>query len=146
VGWEWNSYFKKARATRFDERLANIMKIKVDSTKCCGCKLCEVACSLQHTESVNIQRSRIRVYIQEDYCLPVIAGPYTDAACNSKGTIIFNKKELDGCVICRASCPCKTAFKEPDSEIPLKCDFCGEPPNPQCVKWCPADALTLIED
>jgi Fe-S-cluster-containing dehydrogenase component len=122
------------------------MRIKIDHTKCCGCKLCEVACSLKHTESVNLQRSRIKVFIEETFCLPVIAGPFTEAACNSKGTILVDGVEVDGCVLCRASCPEKTIYKEPDTAIPLKCDFCGEPPDPECVKWCPAEALTLAGD
>lgn len=122
------------------------MRIKIDYTKCCGCKLCEVACSLQHTGSINPWRSRIRVFVTEEFCLPVIAGPYTDAACNSKAVIIIDGKEVDECVVCRASCPSKSAFKEPGTAIPLKCDFCGEPPDPQCVKWCAAEALTLVEE
>ncbi|MCD4717663.1 MAG: hypothetical protein K8R45_13110 [Desulfobacterales bacterium] len=120
------------------------MRIKIDHTKCTGCKLCEVACSLQHTEAINPWRSRIRVFIGEDFCLPVIAGPYTEAACNAKGIVMVDGMEMDGCVVCRASCPVKTAFKEPDTGIPLKCDFCGEPPDPQCVRWCEADALTIV--
>jgi len=120
------------------------MRIKIDHTKCTGCKLCEVACSLQHTEAINPWRSRIRVFIGEEFCLPVIAGPYTEAACNAKGIVMVDGMEMDGCVVCRASCPVKTAFKEPDTGIPLKCDFCGEPPDPQCVRWCEADALTIF--
>ena len=122
------------------------MRIKIDHTKCCGCKLCEVACALKHTEGVNLQRSRIRVFIGEEFCLPVIAGPYTEAACNSKDVVIIDGKEIDGCVVCRASCPVKFVYKEPDTAIPLKCDFCGDPPDPECVKWCAPEALTLIED
>ena len=122
------------------------MRIKIDHTKCTGCKLCEVACSLQHTEAINPWRSRIRVFIGEEFCLPVIAGPYTEAACNAKGIVLVDGMEMDGCVVCRASCPVKTAFKEPDTAIPLKCDFCGEPPDPQCVRWCESDALTIVID
>jgi Fe-S-cluster-containing dehydrogenase component len=122
------------------------VRIKIDHTKCSGCKLCEVACSLHHTGSVNPRRSRIRVFIDEDFCLPVIAGPYTEASCNSKGVVIIGGKEVDQCIVCRASCPVKPVFKEPKTDIALKCDFCGEPPDPQCVKWCAADALTLVED
>jgi Fe-S-cluster-containing dehydrogenase component len=120
------------------------MRIKIDHTKCTGCKLCEVVCSLQHTDTINPWRSRIRVFMGEDFCLPVIAGPYTEAACNSKGIVLVDGVEVDGCVVCRASCPVKTAFKEPDTAIPLKCDFCGDPPDPQCVKWCEADALSMV--
>lgn len=122
------------------------MRIKIDHRLCTGCKMCEIACSLKHTEAVNPWRSRIRVYVEEEFCLPVIAGPYTEAACNSKGMIMVDRIEVDGCVVCRASCPVKSVYKEPDTGIPLKCDFCGEPPDPECVKWCVPKALTLTED
>ena len=121
------------------------MRIKIDHTKCCGCKLCEVACSLKHTDEVNPQRSRIRVFLGEKFCLPVIAGPYTEAACNSKSLVCIDGKEIDGCVVCRASCPVKSVYKEPDTGIPLKCDFCGDPPDPECVKWCAPEALMFVE-
>jgi benzoyl-CoA reductase subunit BamC len=122
------------------------MRIKIDHKKCIGCKQCEIACSLAHTGTVNPWRSRIRIFIKEEFCLPVIAGPYTEAACNSKGMVMVDGLEVDGCVVCRASCPTKSIYKEPDTAIPLKCDFCGEPPNPQCVQWCAPEALTLIEE
>ena len=122
------------------------MRIKIDHRKCTGCKMCEIACSLRHTGTINPWRSRIRVFIGEEFCLPVIAGPYTEAACNSKGSVMVDGLEVDGCVVCRASCPVKSVYKEPDTGIPLKCDFCGEPPDPECVKWCDPEALTLVED
>ena len=122
------------------------MKIKIDFRKCTGCRFCEAICSLQHTGTINPQRARIRVFNEDGFCLPVIAGPYTDASCNSKGLIILDGVEIDACIICRASCPAKPVFKEPDTGIPLKCDFCGEPPDPQCVKVCLSGALTLVED
>lgn len=122
-------------------------RIKIDHYKCGGCHLCEIACSLQHIENVvNPKRSRIRVFKEGDSFFPVIAGPYTDAECNAKDTVIIDGKEIDECVLCRASCPIKPVFKEPDVDIPLKCDFCGEPPDPQCVKWCISEALTFVED
>jgi Fe-S-cluster-containing hydrogenase component 2 len=122
------------------------MKIKTDHAKCTGCKLCEIACSLSHIGYVNVQRSRIRVFLGEKFCLPVIAGPFTEAACNSNNIMMFDGEEMNGCILCRASCPVKSVFKEPDLDIPLKCDFCGDPPNPQCVLWCPAHALTLFAE
>jgi Fe-S-cluster-containing dehydrogenase component len=122
------------------------MRIRIDHTLCCGCKLCEIACALKHTEAVNPQRSRIRVFIGEEFCLPVIAGPYTEAACNAKEVVTIDGIEMDGCVVCRASCPEKFVYKEPDTGIPLKCDACGDPPDPECVKWCAPEALTMVED
>jgi benzoyl-CoA reductase subunit BamC len=121
-------------------------KIKIDFSKCTGCHTCETACSLQHIENVvNPKRSRIRILRVGEANLPVIAGPYTEAECTSKGIVVFGGQEHDVCVLCRASCPAKPIFKEPDVDIPLKCDFCGEPPNPQCVRWCTTEALTLVD-
>ena len=122
-------------------------RIQTDHTKCNGCRLCEMVCSLQHIENtINPQRSRIRVFTIGDYCYPVIAGPYTEAECTAKIDDIIDGVVYDGCICCRASCPVKPVFREPDVDIPLKCDFCGDPPNPQCVRVCLHDCLTLIED
>lgn len=119
-------------------------RIKIDHTKCNGCKLCELACSLQHNVGiVNPKRSRIRVFSEGHYCYPVLAGPYTDAECNSLQEVIIGDHKFDACALCRASCPAKPIFKEPDADIPLKCDFCGDPPDPHCVKVCIQEALIL---
>ena len=121
-------------------------KILIDRKKCINCGSCEMVCSFEHTGEVNPQRSRIRIIQEGLMNIPVIAGPYTEAACNSQHIMVIEGRELDACIFCRASCPAKPIFKEPDTEIPLKCDFCGEPPDPSCVKVCLVGALTLKED
>ena len=124
-----------------------MIKIKIDYRKCTGCKLCEEVCSLQHVEGTfQPEKSRIRVYDHENLYFPIIAGPYTEAACNSRHVTIVEGHEFDDCIFCRASCPVKPIFREPDTDIPLKCDFCGEPPNPQCVSVCINGALVLVDD
>jgi len=77
---------------------------------------------------------------------PVVAGPFNNAECTSKNIFILQNREVDECIICRASCPIKPWFKEPDTDVLLKCDFCGDPPEPACVKWCPCQAITLVDD
>ncbi|MHB8830389.1 MAG: (4Fe-4S)-binding protein, partial [Syntrophales bacterium] len=45
-------------------------------------------------------------------------------------------------------CPSRDYFKEPDSDLPLKCDMCEEEPplsEPMCVQACTFDALTYEE-
>jgi benzoyl-CoA reductase subunit BamC len=123
-------------------------KIKIDQKKCSGCRQCEVVCSLKHFQNVNTKKSRIRVFLDEDTNLyfPVISGPITEAECKSKdNVIIIDGKQYDSCALCRASCPSKMWFREPDTEIPLKCDFCGDPPDPECVKVCASGALSTEE-
>jgi hypothetical protein len=43
-------------------------------------------------------------------------------------------------------CPEKPFFIEAETGIPLKCDFCGIPPAPSCVRWCNTGALELVEE
>lgn len=129
--------------------------IRIDADKCSGCGLCESVCSAFHAEAqygrVNPRRSRIRIFRDEDNALfvPILAGPYTDAECNSRNRISIKGKAYGECSFCRASCPSRDIFKEPDAlDLPLKCDMCGEPPppgGPSCVKWCFTGALTYTE-
>ena len=122
-------------------------RLKIDFNQCCGCKRCEVACSLNHFEdSVNPKKSRIRIYEEEDVFYPVVAGPFNNAECTSKNRVVIEDRDYDMCVICRASCPEKPFFIEAGTGIPLKCDFCGIPPNPSCVRTCNTGALELEED
>jgi len=121
-------------------------RIKIDYGKCTGCRHCEVACSLHHYENeINPQKSRIRVFIEGERFYPVIAGPFAEAECTSKNNVIIDGQEYDECTLCRASCPSRPWFREPETGIALKCDFCGDPPDPACVKWCEGGALTLFE-
>jgi len=122
-------------------------RIQVDHTKCTGCRHCETACSLNHvTNTANPRRSRIRVMKDGSLYYPVISGPFVDAACTSKQVITINGQNYDQCALCRASCPQKPYFIEAGTGIPLKCDFCGIPPNPSCVRWCNTGALELVDD
>jgi benzoyl-CoA reductase subunit BamC len=80
--------------------------------------------------------------------VPVIAGEYTEAECNGRNIYTIDEKEYDECSFCRASCPSRELFKEPDSGLPLKCDMCEEKSpeeEPLCVQWCINDALTYEE-
>ncbi len=80
--------------------------------------------------------------------VPVLAGEYTKAECNGRNIYTINGKEYSECSFCGASCPSRDLFKEPDSGLPLKCDMCESDPSlpePMCVQWCIADALTYEE-
>jgi Fe-S-cluster-containing hydrogenase component 2 len=121
-------------------------KIKIDYSKCTGCRYCEAACSINHiANTTNPKRARIRIICENGRFFPVIAGPTTDAKCNSRSVIVIGNEAYDKCALCRASCPAKPIFREPETGAALKCDFCGEPPNPSCVKWCRTGALELVE-
>jgi benzoyl-CoA reductase subunit BamC len=129
-------------------------RINVDLDKCIGCRACEMACSGFHAvprfSSTNPARSRIRVVVDDrkDVYVPIRAGEYTPAECTGRNTYTVNGKGYRDCSFCRASCPSRDLFKEPDSGLPLTCDMCeSDPPlpEPMCVQVCRVDALTYVE-
>lgn len=128
-----------------------IKTIKVDADRCNGCRGCEIICSMFHAEpkysSINPARSRIRVISHrlKDIWLPVFAGGYSAAECAGRDIYTIDEKEYDECGFCRASCPSRDLFKEPDSGLPLKCDMCEGEEMPLCVKWCLNDVLVYEE-
>jgi benzoyl-CoA reductase subunit BamC len=134
------------------EKKKKVVKtIKVDADKCNGCRACEVACSAFHAtprySSNNPARSRIRVIREplRDIYVPVYAGENAKAECMGRDKYVIDGKEYEECSFCRASCPSRDLFKEPDSGLPLKCDMCESDPTlekPLCVQWCITDALT----
>jgi benzoyl-CoA reductase subunit BamC len=134
-----------------DKEKKIIKTIKIDVDKCNGCRACEMICSSFHAapkySSNNPARSRIRIIREplRDLYVPVYAGEYTVAECAGRDKYTIDGKEYDECSFCRASCPSRDEFKEPDSGLPLKCDMCEGEDEPLCVKWCMHDALILEE-
>jgi benzoyl-CoA reductase subunit BamC len=131
-----------------------IKGIVIDVDKCNGCRACEIICSAFHAtprySSTNPARARIRVIRAPlaNIYVPVFAGEYTAAECAGRDRYRIDGKEYEECAFCRASCPSRDVFKEPDSGLPLKCDMCESDPSleePLCVQWCLADALIFEE-
>ncbi|NLT22441.1 MAG: (4Fe-4S)-binding protein [Syntrophorhabdus sp.] len=131
-----------------------VKTIKVDADKCNGCRGCELVCSAFHStprySTINPARSRIQIirHPLKDIWLPIFAGEYTPAECMGREKYVIDGKEYDECTFCRATCPSRDIFKEPDSGLPLKCDMCeDEPPleQPKCVEWCLNDVLVYEE-
>ncbi|MBE0620858.1 MAG: (4Fe-4S)-binding protein [Burkholderiales bacterium] len=134
---------------------ARIVKdIKADIDKCTGCRACEMACSAFHAmprySSVNPAKSRIRVVVDEltDEYVPIRAGNFTRTGCDGRHVYLIDGKEYSECSFCRASCPTRDFFIEPDSGFPLKCDMCESVPplaEPMCVQVCEPGCLTYEE-
>jgi len=119
-----------------------VIKIKIDHTKCTGCRLCEMACSLKHhDDTFQPTKSRIRVFFYENLYFPIIVGSVVETACEPQLIQVADGHEYDGCVFCRANCPVKPFFKDPDMGKPLSCDLCL-----QCVDVCINGALVLARE
>ena len=133
--------------------MRKIKTINIDADKCNGCRACEAICSAFHASprysSTNPDKSRIRVVFDpvSNIYMPVLAGEYTKSECHGRNTYTVDGKQYEECDFCRASCPSRELFVDPDSGLPLKCDMCEKEalPEPMCVKVCINDALTYEE-
>lgn len=128
-----------------------VKEIVTDIDKCTGCRACEMACSAFHSNprysSINPAKSRIRVVSNElnDEYVPIRAGQHTITECDGHHVMVLDGKTYSECSFCRASCPSRDYFIEPDSGLPLKCDMCECVPaldQPWCVAVCGEGALT----
>jgi benzoyl-CoA reductase subunit BamC len=128
-----------------------VKRIKIDADKCNGCRACEIICSSFHAEpqysSINPAKARIHIITHrlKNIWLPVFAGEYTPAECPGRDIYVIDGKEYDECAFCRAVCPSRDLFKDPDSGLPLKCDMCEGEDMPLCVQWCHNDVLVFEE-
>ena len=128
-----------------------IKTIKVDADRCNGCRGCEIACSVFHSNpkygAINPAKSRIQILTHrlKNIWLPVFAGEYTPSECMGREKYTIDGKEYDECAFCRATCPSRDLFKDPDTGLPLRCDMCEGEDEPWCVKWCLNDVLTYEE-
>lgn len=128
-----------------------IKTIKINADLCNGCRACEVICSAYHASPpysvINPARARVRVirYPLDDIWTPVFAGEYAFAECLGRDKYVIDGKEYEECAFCRAVCPSRDAFKEPDSGLPLRCDMCEGEETPLCVQQCLNEVLVYEE-
>ncbi|MGD6809155.1 MAG: 4Fe-4S dicluster domain-containing protein [Candidatus Bathyarchaeia archaeon] len=131
--------------------------ISADPEKCVGCQICEYACSFGKERVFNPTKSRIRV-IRENQINNIAVTcrlcetPACVAACprnalsqSITGNIIIEKENCTGCGWCIAACDYGAMMLHPETKIVYSCDLCKfRADGPQCVKWCPEEALTVV--
>lgn len=144
----------------------------VDRTRCAGCQVCMLICSLAHEGVCNTQMSRIQVIlnsykpwpdcIQIKQCRQCPDAPCVKA-CTTGAAFIDtehgNVRRIDeskciGCKACLEACPHDQSgiVWNPEKQVVMKCDLCadapflGEPGGPggkqACVDQCPQKAIT----
>lgn len=132
--------------------------VSVDPDKCVGCQVCEYICSWTKEKAFNPLKSRIRVVrlnplvnvsitcrLCEDP--PCVAACPRDALTQSEenGTILVDEDKCNGCGWCIEACDYGAIMLHPDRKVVFVCDLCKDKPDgPQCVKWCPEEALDLV--
>jgi len=145
-------------------------RILVKEDVCIGCRLCEVYCILQHSQTRDILKAFMRekpkpmarIIVEEEG--PLSFGtqcancdePACVYACisgalfrrgGSDGTVQLDEQKCIGCWTCIAACP-HGAIQRSKGRSPtaVKCDMCFGADVPACVANCPNEALVLEED
>jgi anaerobic carbon-monoxide dehydrogenase iron sulfur subunit len=123
------------------------MRVRIDQSKCTGCLICEITCSLVHSGKVQREASAIRVklgHLDHERHQTIVCRQCKKMRClKSEGkqsddrlrqTFFWennNKRERQ--------CAFGALFVHDDKLI--HCDLCGG--DPECVKSCPTGALRL---
>ena len=129
----------------------------IKSKNCVGCKVCELACSMYHFKTHKPSLSAIKIikYDETSRDIPTVCLHCEDPVCMKVcvvGAIYRDVKtnavkvDINKCIKCKLCvycCPYGAINFDTELKIPVKCDLCdGEP---QCVKVCPADAISYEE-
>ena len=129
--------------------------IEISHSKCVGCRLCEMICSLSHEGECSTARSRIKIVRDEEFgnnlvslCMQC-AGSYCVESCPydalsrdpETGGVLVDDELCDGCETCVDACPLGAISLDRQKDVVFKCDLCGG--DPECVKFCSRGALTL---
>ena len=139
-----------------------IVQLNFNYNKCCGCRSCEIACSVKHFGEFNPELSRIRVY---DFFHGLFQVPTACWGCRSwwaekeapcveacpvealswyQGDDKLNVPVIDEegctqCLSCIDACRAKAMRVNPRTSFPMVCDRCGG--DPACIKVCPTGAI-----
>ncbi len=138
--------------------------------RCLGCRSCEMACALEHSESQNLREAvledplpqrRVTVEAAGGHGLPLQCRHCDDAPCVmvcptgaiqrhcESGPVIIDRELCIGCKLCMVVCPFGVIGLERDGKGVIKCDQCiarqeaGE--EPACVSACPTKALVFMD-
>ncbi len=133
-------------------------RIVFNPASCSGCKICQQVCAYKAFGVQNLSKSKIvinTVFKEEG---PVFHKAYVCRHCEypqcvkvcptgalhvEDGIVKLDRDRCIACWSCVNACPYNAIFRHPELDFPLICDLCGG--DPECVKWCPMNALSLQE-
>ncbi len=141
-------------------------EILVRYDKCLGCRSCELACAVAHSEAKSLlgavlagEKSLKRIFVNQvmdkkvplncRHCeeAPCIDACITGAMYRTSEGVVTNEggdRECTGCWMCVMVCPYGIIRSLPDERRAVKCDrICfDETDEPACVRACPTGAIT----
>lgn len=129
----------------------------INTDKCTGCKLCELACSFCKTDSFKPSASRIRIKLSTK---KGIAAPQVCLQCETclcveacqegaiskdkiTGVVTIEQSKCTRCKECIFACPYGAVSHDEDKDEIIVCDRCGG--NPECVKICFPGAIEWVD-
>jgi len=141
------------------------MRIYLHQERCTGCKSCEIACAVQHSQSKTLfgalaesPLSQQRVFVHEasGARIPVLCRHCENAPCvnscitgclyhDENGNVRRHKGRCIGCWSCIMVCPFGVITRDARKHIAVKCDRCHKLDIPACVTACPTKALELMD-
>lgn len=143
-------------------------RIYVNEEYCIGCRLCEIHCLVQHSQSKKIikafteeiPRAMPRLLIEEEgplsfampcrHCseAPCVEACITGAMHREEetGAILCHEDRCVGCWTCLMVCPFGVIQRNVlGGKAVSKCDLCYGEQMPACVAHCPNEALVYEE-
>ena len=143
-------------------------QIYVNEEDCIGCRLCEIHCLVQHSQSKKIikafkgeaPRAMARVLVEEEgplsfamQCRHCEEAPCIEACIvgamhrdEATGAVLCDEDRCVGCWMCVMVCPFGAIQRNlGEDKAASKCDLCYGEEVPACVAHCPNEALTFVE-
>jgi Fe-S-cluster-containing hydrogenase component 2 len=129
------------------------MRLYADSAKCCGCRACQVACSLNLFQESNPKKGalailghfpapgvyEVKVCTQCGKCAAVC--PTEAIKQDARGVYFVDFALCTLCGACEPECPESVMYVRPAlADAAWKCNLCGD-----CVSVCGTSVLSLAE-
>ena len=137
-------------------------EVFVNMDRCLGCKSCELACTVEHSQSKSLfgalserplPGKRVFVAYGDGKKVPLQCRHCEEAPCidacmagamtwdDETHLVNHDPEKCVGCWMCIMVCPFGVIGREKDAKVAIKCDRCYERDEPACVEACPTGAL-----